>query len=1085
MIEKILQRPVTVLMGFAALIALALFSYTRLPIELSSEVDLPKISVLTNWPYASAEMVERSLTTLVEQTAATVSGVKKISSTSKEGQSTVEVEFQKNADMDLARLEMAEKMASLKQVLPEDAGAPRLQRYVPKEVENLQGFITFQLFGPVSLSYLQNYADEKIRPALLGIKGVANVQILGGAQREIVLRLNEERIKSLNINLAQVQKAVQSSQRDNPAGVVRQSGQIRYVYVGDRLHFADDINNLVIPAGHRGGRPLRLAELCTVRDTLAEPQNLVRINGHSAITIEIDKEPGVNMLETAAAVDEAGARLALSFPNGMSMDKVSDRSKDIREEIQELSGKSLLSGLFVILILFLFFRSLPLSFIVFFTVLFSIAGALIFLALSGIGLNVITLSALALSFGVLVDNAVVIFENIQRHFESAYCKSAYQCIGDGVKEIRLPLLAATATTIGALLPVIFLPENLAAYFMQFAAASAVTLIFSFLVAFTFIPVAFQWYRNKWPHNMREAGDLKNIRRILRTIKGGYERIIQWNLQHRKTVLLFSIWFIGLPVWLLPSKWEVKPFSESPPQSLRLWHMKNNAAFIYNGVFDNAVMTRARPYLNHLLGGASHLFFKYAYFGELWKFGQDTYLIVSLHAPQGTELLRVDHFIRQIEARLEQNQKVIHRYITRVYPRFAQVRVEFDEQTAMTAAPLILKDQITALVAGTSGFSVSVYGFGPGFYSGGSGGSTNQQIQVLGYNYNKVKEIAQQVGAVLSRNPRVAELELDRLPWQSVEYELVGRIDRTALTRHGVSIGDFMTAVAAKLRRNLTRQSMTIGNEDVQYSLGFASAGNNNVASELDVRALRHSTVRAGGRSMTIGDALTIETRPVMSEIRRENQQYTRYISYNFKGPYKMADRFLKAVIKSIKTPAGYEVKEPEYWLRFMDKDAIPMLLIALTAVLIVFMITASLYESLLKPFIVLLSVPMSLAGLFLGFYLFDINFGRGGYAAIILLIGLSVNNGILLVDRMAHLIRAGGEATDLLLRRAVMQRTRPILITTLTTIAGFLPFVVAADVYSFWYSFSFAVICGLTVSTGMMLLVMPVFYRITCRTLQN
>lgn len=1082
MIEKILHRPVTVLMAFSTLTALAIFSYTRLPIELSSEVDLPRLSVLTSWSYASAEMMERSITTLVEQTAVTVSGVKKISSTSAEGQSTVEVEFQKNTDMDLARLEMAEKMAALYRVFPEGADAPRLQRYVPKEFENLQGFITLQLFGPMSLSSLQSYAQEKIRPVLLGVKGVANVQILGGAEREIVLRLDEERLKSLNVGLTQVRNAIQNSQREAPAGVIQQQGQLHYVYIGDRLYHTDDLNRLVIPASHAGGRPIRLAEICTVQDTLAEPQSMVRINGHAAITIEIDKEPGINMLDTAAGVDETAARLALAFPSNMMMDKVSDRSKDLRDEIQELSGKSLLSALCVILILILFFRSLSLSLIVFFTVLFSTAGALIFLALSGIGLNIITLSALALSFGVLVDNAVVIFENIERQFESADSRSPLQCICEGVKEIRLPLFAATATTIGALLPVVFLPENLAAYFVQFASTSAVTLAFSYLVAFTFIPVALQWHRRKWPFRESVTGDSKNESPVLRGIKKAYEKVIRWNLHHRKTVLLLSIWFIGVPIWFLPGKWEIKPLSESSLQSLRLWHIENNVAFLYNAVWGNTVMTKARPYIDHVFGGASHLFFKYVYKGELWKFGQDTYLVVSLRAPQGTELERIDQFTRQIEARLEQDQNVIHRYITRVYSRFAQVRVEFDAATASTAAPLILKDQLTALVAGTSGFGVSVYGFGPGFFSGGSSGSTNQQIQVLGYNYNKIKEIAQQVGAVLSRNPRVADLELDRLPWQSVEYELVGRIDRPALARHGISIADFMNALAAKLRRNLTRQSMLVRNDDIRYSLGFVSHGNMNrhpdTLSELDVAALLHSPISAGGRTMTVGDALSIETRPIMSEIHRENQQYTRYVSYSFKGPYKMADRFLKAVIKSIKTPAGYEVKEPEYWLQFIDKDALPMLLIALTAILIVFMITASLYESMIKPFIILLTVPMSLAGLFLGFYFFDINFGRGGYAAVILLIGLSVNNGILLVDRMTHLTRIGGAAVDLLLYRAVLQRTRPILITTLTTIAGFLPFVIAADIYSFWYSFSFAVICGLAVSTILILSVLPALYRL-------
>ncbi len=1078
MIQRILQRPVTVTMAYLCLIGLAALSLTLLPIELTSEMDFPQLTVQISWPRASAEMVERSITTLVEQSAATVNGVKKIASSSSEGLCRVDIFFQKHTDMDLARLELSEKMAALRSLLPHDAYPAVIHNYIPEEFADLSGFMSYQLYGSGGLVSLQQYGHKVIRPALLSVKGVANVEIKGGAERQIILQLDQGRLQSMNIGLDQVQMALRQAQRHQPVGRSDQDGFCRYVTIGSQYHRVEDLNAVWLSAGGGKRQPLPLSEFCTIKDTLAELTSIVRINGKPAVTVEIDKEPGINILQTARAVEAAIERLRPIFPPEFSMEKVLDRSEDIRIEIQELSGKSLFSALCVLLILMMFFRSLRLSTIVFLSVVFSLAGAVIFLALTRIGLNIITLSAMALSFGVIVDNAVVIFENIQRQIEIKPENPLIENIRLAATEMRLPLLAATATTIGALIPVVFLPENLRAYFIQFAYTAAMALGFSYLVAMTFIPTACLWHHRTHTNKDLPTFFHNRLQSIFAGLKVGYRKLILWNLHHRKAVLLVSLFLIGLPFWLLPAKIDIQSLQNSNNQTIQ--RMKNNGARVYNLLMDNAVMSKTRPYLDYILGGSAHLFFRYVYKGELWKMGFDTFIVVRVTAPQGTELRRLDDYARQIEEALDRNQALIQRYTTRIDARTVYIRVNFDRQTALTGVPLVIKDQLTALVAGTSGFQVSVAGFGPGFYSGG-GMRQSYIIQVLGYNYIKVKEIAHNVAQLLSRNARVADIQMDRLPWQAEEYELVGRIDREALYRHGIRLEEFLPALAAKLRRGIHSQRIVIGEEEVGFSLSLSEAANPNRGAarqvdDLDVRALLGSSIYAGNKLVRIGEVMQISLQPVMAEIKRENQQYTRYISYNFKGPSRLGDRYLSAVLASIHLPVGYEVKRPDYFFYIGKKEAIPMVLIAVVSILIVFMITASLFESLRRPFIILLSVPMSLIGLFFGFYLFDLNFGRGGYAALILLIGLSVNNGIILVARMAALTADAGHEMMERIVEAVLQRTRPILITTLTTVAGFLPFVVHAEVYSFWYSFAFAVISGLVVATMMILLVMPVLY---------
>jgi len=1026
-------------------------------------------------------MVERSITTLVEQTAVTVKGVKKTISVSSEGLARIDLAFQKKTNMDLARLELSEKMAALSPVLPHDAYPGQIQHYIPKEYADLQGFLSYRLYGAAGLPALQRYGWEKVRPALLGVKGVSEVQIKGGANREIRVLLDEDRLKSLNIGLEQVLHAIRNASFQLAVGREEQGGTGRTLTIGSEVRHVQDLTKIWLPNPRNRDRPLALSEFCIVKDTLAVSASIVRINGKSAVTVEIDKEPGINMLKTAAAVEAVMVGLQKAFPAGIAIEKVMDRGADISTEINELSGKSLFSALCVLLILFFFFHSLRASLAVFVSVVFSIAGAIIYLSITQIGLNIVTLSALALSFGVIVDNAVVVFENIQRQIKSAPADNLMDNIQAGTNELRLPLLAATTTTIGALIPIIFLPDNLRTYFIQFAWTAAVTLGISYPVAVTFIPAACLWLHRRpekeWLWSMPPA----RLTRGRCNLKTAYQKLILWNLRHKKWILIFSVLLIGLPFWMLPAKLSIKPLQPMPSDQRAMQQIKNNGTRLYNKLMDNDFMKRTRPYVDHVLGGASYLFFNYVYRGELWKMGFDTYIVVYVQAPQGTEMNRLDDYGRWLEAALSRNGQVIRRFITQISSRSVYIRVDFDRQTALTAAPLVIKDQLTAMAAGSSGFSVSVFGFGPGFSSGG-GSSSNYTIQILGYNYSKVKELAQKISEVLTLNARVADIQIDRLPWQTKEYELVGKVDREALYRHHIALDDFLTALAVKLRRGISSQRAVIGQEAVHYSLlmkhPMPSSSLAVRTDAEDVQSLLTSSIAAGGKIVRIGDIIRIELQPVMAEIKREDQQYARFISYDYKGPTRLGDRFLDGVLASIPTAVGYEVKRPDYSFYLGKKETIPMLLIAVGSLLIVFMIAAALFESMRLPFIILFSVPMSLIGLFLGFYFFNVNFSRGGYAAVILLIGLSVNNGIILVSRIERLIQEAGAGRIHRISEAVIQRTRPILITTLTTIASFVPFVLNSDTYSFWYTFAFAVICGLATSTILILLVMPVLYDV-------
>ncbi len=373
--------------------------------------------------------------------------------------------------------------------------------------------------------------------------------------------------------------------------------------------------------------------------------------------------------------------------------------------------------------------------------------------------------------------------------------------------------------------------------------------------------------------------------------------------------------------------------------------------------------------------------------------------------------------------------------------------------------------------------------GPGFYSGGAV-APSFSIQILGYNYDVVKQIAQNISQILSQNPRVSDIEIDRIPWLLKEYKVVGYIDKDKLSKYGINLSDLIYFISAKLRVSIENLSIKILEQDISLKIAISKPGER--ASAVDVRELLDSNFLIKGRTIKLGDILKIELVPTIPEIRRGNQQYTRYITFNFKGPYHYGDRFVDAIVKNVKVPPGYELKRPRHLFMIYEGEKIPLILIAITSVCLVFMITALLYESFKKPFVIILSALMSLIGLFLWFYLLDVNFGRGGYTGLILLIGLSVNNGIILVDKISRAISNVGvkfndPIYDDIVILGALSRVRPILITNLTTIAGFVPFIFTENVYSFWYSFDISVSSGLLFSVLVTLFVVPVLYKVIAK----
>jgi HAE1 family hydrophobic/amphiphilic exporter-1 len=477
----------------------------------------------------------------------------------------------------------------------------------------------------------------------------------------------------------------------------------------------------------------------------------------------------------------------------------------------------------------------------------------------------------------------------------------------------------------------------------------------------------------------------------------------------------------------------------------------------------------------MFGGSYYLFNKYVSRGRVWggAFGsQSSYISIQIQQQRGEELEQTDMLARFFEERLKEMPEVA-RFETRVMAERGSIFVYFPEEYENTDIPVAIKEQLYQYSLGWGGADVRVYGYGPSFYGGG-GSAPNYTIQVLGYNYEHVREIAESVGERLKRFSRVRDVDTN----SSGRYvrdkavELVLDVDREKLALHDVTAADVVAQVSAAVRGQTANRTLVVAGEERQFSLkldGYQT---------MDMHRLNELLIPApGGDALRLGTVASLRERNVLSTVRRENQQYERSVSYEFRGPPKLGDRTRDQVVKATFLPPGYTIKASQSYSWSVEEKKAIYGVLALS-VLLVFMVTAAVFESIKLPLCVLLTVPMALIGVFLVFFYTGASFTREAYVGVIMMGGIVVNNSILLVDHVNQLRRIYGLPLAEALERGTIERVRPILITSLTTIGGLLPLVLfsrTADA-NIWNALTYSLIGGLASSTILVLTVTPALY---------
>lgn len=1013
LIDISVRRPVAVAMGYTALGLLAWAAVGGLAVDVVPSGEYPQLTVATSWPGASPEAMQSRITSPIEAVAITVPGVRKVASQSQRGASAVTVELAEEANVDLVRFELADRLTLLHDDLPPGAGTPAIQTFVPEQFRELAGgvFLSFTLRGPRDLNALRRLAIEQVRDALLPVPGVAQVVVHGGQDPHVRVTLDAEALALHGVSADRVLGAVRELSGQWPVGVVEVGGTAYTLRIEQRI---DDLTPLrQLPITGARGTDLRLADLGTVAFGFDAEREISRVNGEPLLQVQVERRPGTDVLSVAHAVRERLAQLQARLPADLTFEIQQDEAAELERELALVTRRLTIVLVLVIGLIVLLLRDVRSAPLLVAALAASMAMTLVALVHLRVPVNVLTLTGLALAFGMLVDNAVVVLENITRYREDGAAPG--EAARRGTREVVLPVLAATLTTIGVFFPFVWFQGRLRDYFLPLAAAIGLALAASLLVSLTLMPAA------------AGAGWLGARHRGEQVRARWFRKGLQLCLRFPVVVLVL----VGAVWW---GSWSSFNANVSRGDFFRWWGAAEDRVTVQMTLQSGAPASRTEESLRPF---------------EQYALGLDG--------------------VARAELRITDHRGVLD--------------LRFTPEVAGTAYPLVIKDELIGLATRYAGLQIGVFGIDQNtYFSGWSGGAyLNSRIHLYGYDYERLGQIGQEIGRTARRSARVQEANVTAGGtgyWGDRGGELVLRLRRDALAEHGLSVQTVQAQLAPLLAGRTGQDRLRVAADEFTLQVKVGGADDRILTDVLGATILG-----ADGRGARLGDLLEVSLQQIPGIITRDNQRYDRFAQWEYRGSSRAATAYRAAIFDALDLPPGFSASlDDDFRLTQQEQQQIRN--VAALALVIVFMVLAALYESLLQPFIVLLTVPASLIGVFAAFILAERPFDAAASIGVVLLGGIVVNNAILLIDHI-NLRRQQLPLHEAIVT-ATAERLRPILITSITTVGGMLPLVLVTPeqqtrTFDIWGSLALSAIGGLSAATVLTLTVTPVLYLLAER----
>lgn len=1017
MIKLSIDRPSLLVVVFSALTLLGLYSYTQLSYELIPKFSAPVLTISTLYPGAAPAEVENSVTRKIEDAVSSLERITDINSTSLESYSLVLIQFEDGINVDLTLQDAKRKLDQIQNNLPDDAKVPVISKF------STDDFPIMNIGASATMESTKFYdlMDDQVKAALAQVEGVAQINLIGGEEREIRVSVDKNKLEQYGLSILQIQQAIQAANLDFPTGKVKSDESQTIIRLAGKLKSVEELRNLSI-ATNKQGASIKLYEIAQVTDTKKETTTMNRVNGKTAIGMNVLKQTDANAVAVSEKVKVELKRLEKQYAaEGLKFDISSDSSDFTLEAVDAVVHDLGLAILLVALVMLLFLHSLRNAMIVLIAIPVSLITTLFGMYLLDFTLNLMTLLAMSLVIGILVDDSIVVLENIYRHLEMG--KKSRQAALDGSREIFLAALAITLVIVVAFLPLAVLTGIVGNIMRQFSVVVVISTLLSLFVSYTITPaLAARFSRLEHLNNKTLAGIIfSSFERGLQRLTNFYSGILRWTLRWYGIATAFIVALVMLVA---------------------------SVSLMINGYIGTEFFTSSDQ-------------------GEF---------IIQLELPKDATVEETNYATQKVEKYLFDQPEVTGIFTTvgtqsgvmgnQNSSNLAQLQVKLvgkDKRDVTTPIYAFqAKNKLEQMLPGVKVTSAEV-----GFVGGGANDDPIQVI-VSSADLNQANEYADKLLA------KVKTIKGTLQPETSLEEgnpELNVHIDRQRLAELGLT-----TATVGA-----TLQTAFNGNTDAQYTDGNNEYNINVVLDEFDRRNAKDianlTIVNNDGKLIKVSQFATIQPTTGPSRLERADRLPAVKVNSKVLGvPSGTIGAEIQQWVAQNPPPPGVNIKY-EGDLKNQAEGFGDMLVALLAGIIFMYLIMVALFDSYIYPFIVLLSLPLSIIGAFLALALAPATLSIFTMLGIIMLMGLVAKNAILLVDFANQAKRDGLNTTEALLQ-AGQERLRPILMTTMALAIGMIPIAVAKGAASEWKNgLGWVLIGGLTSSMFLTLLVIPAGYQ--------
>ncbi|RXT15260.1 efflux RND transporter permease subunit [Ammoniphilus sp. CFH 90114] len=1011
--ELSLRRPVTVWMIIVAMLIFGFVSFPKMAVDLYPELNLPVAVVVTSVDGGTPAEVEKLVTKPIEEALASVSNIDQISSNSVGGASQVIVQFNWGTDLDQATLDMRDKVDLIRGMLPDSANTPQILRFDP----NAQPVVTLALTGSEDTANLKSVADNMIKPRLERIDGVASVGVIGGQDRLVEVMLDPLKLETYGITVDQIRQSLASSNLSGSAGSVKLGDEKLSIRVQGEFK---DIESIAETPLSMPGGSIPLKDVAVVTDKLADITQLTYLNGEPSLGLSITKASGGNTVQVAEMVHKEIEKLGTDLPDDLKLTVIVDTSKYIKDSINTVAEHAVLGGLFAILVLYLFLNSARSTLVVSIVIPISIVATFSMMYFSGQTINLISLSGLLLGLGSLVDFAVVILENIFRLRQQG--KGMLEAAKEGSKQVGNAVMASALAQIVVFVPIIFVDGIAAELFGPLALTVIFSHIAALVVSIMLVPMlSSRWIKTVPDESIYHSGTYKGRNPVIwfnigfEKLSKTYGNLLSWALKKRKTVFAWTVALFVGAVGLMPMV---------------------GMEFI--------------PKMDQ---------------------GQ---LSVSIKMPNGTVLEQTADVVSQVEAVVKDIPELDKVYTsigssggpaalsTGVSNR-AQLDVmlvDLQERTRSTEQVMMeLREKLNFIPDAEINVTEAQEG-------GGMTGSP-LQLNLRGDNLEVLKDIADIIVAEVEQVEGTFNVKTS-LDSTGQEFQIV--VDPKRLSQYGLTTGQVLNSVRTAFDGQKVTQYRT-GDDEIDVKLKLPAEFKQDVTY---LERLRITTPQ--GASVALSSVASIVKEDVPQTIRRANQTREVQITADIAGrDLGSITRDVEEKLNRLNLPEGYQLQYGGQNQQMTD-SFMKLGLAMLLAIVFVYMVMAAQFESLFSPFIIMFSIPPTFIGVVVGLAVTGHSLSVMAIIGYILLIGIVVNNAIVLIDYINQLRQQGMERDQAVLEAGPV-RLRPILMTTLSTILAILPLAFGGGSGNEGQApMAIVVAFGLSFSTLITLILIPVVY---------